>query len=582
MSNFVSNSDANALMSEIGKKKLTVTDIMPSAASAANEGIPYLYLGTTTQDFTNGSIYECQEVTPATDPKTYEWVEKYQSNVDLTYYKRIWGGTEAGWDQLTDEQKANYEYMFFDGDDNYYLPVVDAVTKDDMHPVTSNAVAEEVEDLDAEISDIVNVYGAKNLLPNLKAKQYANGIEFICNLDGSVTVNGTASANIGMNIVTRYKGLPSGKLIFSKGISNDDAQVYLNLYNGNTLVRQVTNLIGKTEYEFNNDYSGYDSVDVGVYVVSGKSLSSVTFYPMIRLASIKDDTFEPFAPTNFNTISSDTNAELGAHQYIDYDLDYLKLRNTSGTWDGNSYTINGVTFTVNDDLSISATGQATAQTEFCVHYPGALSGSILKKNTSYIASMCSKKGSETTFRMVVYGRNSGSHTTFDFVTNSCDGYKFDHSQDSYYFNFAIRIMNGHDPNGMTFYPLIRLATDPSTKFTPYAKTNKELTDVYGLFSRRFNVVIQNTFGTAVLPDDWKTGYRFIYVLINYGNMEYLLAPTVLPTESLAIGKEYAIAYNDGQTAVVVTFIIDSSNNVTLTKKKDPQSKLSGAWFCLMR
>lgn len=140
MSNYVSNENATALMSAIGKKKLTVTDVMPLAASAANEGIPYLYLGATTQDFTNGSIYECQEVTPATDPKTYEWVEKYQSNVDLSFYKRIWGGTEDGWNQLTDEQKANYEYTFFSGDSDYTLDVIDAVTNGDMRPVSSNAV----------------------------------------------------------------------------------------------------------------------------------------------------------------------------------------------------------------------------------------------------------------------------------------------------------------------------------------------------------------------------------------------------------------------------------------------------------
>ena len=151
MENFVSNSDANALMSEIGKKKLTVTDVMPLAASAANEGIPYLYLGATTQDFSNGSIYECQEVTPATDPKTYEWVEKYQSSVDLTYYKRIWGGTEDGWNQLTDEQKANYEYTFFNGDSDYTLDVVDAVTDGDMRPVTSNAVADQITALNDEL-----------------------------------------------------------------------------------------------------------------------------------------------------------------------------------------------------------------------------------------------------------------------------------------------------------------------------------------------------------------------------------------------------------------------------------------------
>ena len=118
MSNFVSNSDANALMSEIGKKKLTVTDVMPLAASAANEGIPYLYLGATTQDFTNGSIYECQEVTPATDPKTYEWVEKYQIPV-LTLWAdcplgtiNAFGGTTApeGWLLCQGQALSRTEY----------------------------------------------------------------------------------------------------------------------------------------------------------------------------------------------------------------------------------------------------------------------------------------------------------------------------------------------------------------------------------------------------------------------------------------------------------------------------------------
>ena len=139
MSNFVSNANATDLMEAIGTKKLTVTDVMPTA-SADNIGIPYLYLGATTQDYSNGSIYKCQEVTPATDPKTYEYVEIYVSNVDLSKYKRIWGGTEAAWDLLTDEEKSQYEYCFFDGDSADYFAVVDAVTDGDMHAVTSNAV----------------------------------------------------------------------------------------------------------------------------------------------------------------------------------------------------------------------------------------------------------------------------------------------------------------------------------------------------------------------------------------------------------------------------------------------------------
>ena len=147
MSNFVSNANATDLMEAIGTKKLTVTDVMPTA-SADNIGIPYLYLGATTQDYSNGSIYKCQEVTPATDPKTYEYVEIYVSNVDLSKYKRIWGGTEAAWDLLTDEEKSQYEYCFFDGDSADYFAVVDAVTDGDMHAVTSNAVYDEIYHID--------------------------------------------------------------------------------------------------------------------------------------------------------------------------------------------------------------------------------------------------------------------------------------------------------------------------------------------------------------------------------------------------------------------------------------------------
>ena len=414
MGNFVSNSDANALMSEIGKKKLTVTDVMPLAASAANEGIQYLYLGATTQDFNNGSIYESQEVTPATDPKTYEWVEKLQTQVDLSYYKRIWGGTEAGWELLTDEQKAQYEYTFFDGDSNDYFAVVDAVTDGDMHPVTSNAVAEEVEDLDAEIADVVNIYGAKNMLttPYYSADGLeSNGITYTVNSDGSVTANGTATANSTFYFFHNIKG---STCQFINGC------IFSKLTDG----------------------------------------SNNTFFMSINA------TLDPWTP-------------------------YCRIT------DEGEKVISGIP---NDDTLV-------------------------------------------------------------------DG--------------IIRIASGTTVTNKTFYPMIRKPGIIDDTYVPYAMTNKELTDAYGLISRRFNIVISNTFGSAQLPDDWKTGYRFIYVVMNYSNMTYLLQPTVLPTESLAIGKPYAISYYDGSKVYLVTFTVSSDNTVTLSKYQGGDL-LVGAWFCLIR
>ena len=45
-------------------------------ADATQEGKIFQYTGETDSNFTNGYFYECVEVLPATDPKTYEWKQK--------------------------------------------------------------------------------------------------------------------------------------------------------------------------------------------------------------------------------------------------------------------------------------------------------------------------------------------------------------------------------------------------------------------------------------------------------------------------------------------------------------------------
>ena len=63
----------NKIVTEALNKRLVITNVMPTAA-AAYEGMQRLYIGATNVTYTKGNIYECQEVTPATDPKTYHWV----------------------------------------------------------------------------------------------------------------------------------------------------------------------------------------------------------------------------------------------------------------------------------------------------------------------------------------------------------------------------------------------------------------------------------------------------------------------------------------------------------------------------
>lgn len=51
----------------------------------------------------------------------------------------------------------------------------------------------------------------------------------------------------------------------------------------------------------------------------------------------------------------------GAKNELLLTLDEFKSQNTSGTWSGDAYTINGITFTVNDDMTVTVNGTLTGE-----------------------------------------------------------------------------------------------------------------------------------------------------------------------------------------------------------------------------
>lgn len=126
-------------------KKLEKTNTMP-AASVDLLNTQLLFVGTTTSDYTKGTIYECQLV-PESDPATYHWVAISSAEIDLSLYKKIWGpGPKSEWDALSTAEKTQYDEAHFNDDEDPAYTVVDAVTKGNMHAVSSNAVAEAIED----------------------------------------------------------------------------------------------------------------------------------------------------------------------------------------------------------------------------------------------------------------------------------------------------------------------------------------------------------------------------------------------------------------------------------------------------
>ena len=114
---------------------------------------------------------------------------------------------------------------------------------------------------------------------------------------------------------------------------------------------------------------------------------------------------------------------------------------------------NGVTFTVNADKTVTLTNTATAE--------ALRINSFMLKAGSYIYTSDVTETFQT-YDSYISIRESGS-----VIARGITGYgSFTLTNDTE-LNYAIRVRNGVNPNGITFKPMIRLATDSDATFQPY-------------------------------------------------------------------------------------------------------------------
>ena len=142
-----------------------------------------------------------------------------------------------------------------------------------------------------------------------------------------------------------------------------------------------------------------------------------------------------------------------------YTLANLITSNTSGTWNSNVYTINGVEFTVYTDdggnvIAIKANGQNNGnQSLFILYF-------TLKDSNTYIVSGCPSGGASSTYEVYanlgngsVYDKGSGATTT---AVANYNGY------------ISIAIRAGYNAQNLMFYPMLRLSTETDDTFEPYS------------------------------------------------------------------------------------------------------------------
>ena len=229
----------------------------------------------------------------------------------------------------------------------------------------------------------------------------------------------------------------------------------------------------------------------------------------------------------------------GAKNLLPFTMENIKAINTNGTWNGNSYTYNGITYVVSEDGVIEVSGTNNSGTNSVFYLVITESGPQFNfKLGRYKLNGCPAGGSDPTYSWYVaktgqYNSDYGSGVTFE-VTSETDSYWS-----------LISVKTGTALEGTrTFKPMVWRASDTDNTFQPYAKSNKELTDdVSSLNSAIVNKENTPTVLTATLA----------------------AGATTLTFTDASIGNNSRIrAYSDPFVLGLITDMSQSGTTVTLT------------------
>ena len=184
-----------------------------------------------------------------------------------------------------------------------------------------------------------------------------------------------------------------------------------------------------------------------------------------------------------------------------FTLEGLKSTNTVGTWSGNTYSHKGVTFTVNDDGTITANGtvNTSGHANFEIAIPSDLYGDL-----KYNGARDGTTNKYDTF-MWDYQTNARCNQ-WDGVTSCLSGYA-DLEEvkiiQGHYTRFICRIFNGFTANNAKFYPMITDASEVNPTYEPYHASVEE-----SLEQKCDNSVIGTVEG-ANASKAWSVGEHFI-------------------------------------------------------------------------
>lgn len=155
-------------------------------------------------------------------------------------------------------------------------------------------ITDQIDAVNDALTNVQNVLGAKNLLPNNASSRVVNGVTFTVNNDGSVTAQGTATATAILNLDNTFVG-EVGKQYVMSGCPSGGFDIDNEYY---AISSYTSNVIDNRDHGDSIVIEGNGQAQITrilIYPSAGEV--NLTFKPMIRPVGT-DPTYVPYAKTN--------------------------------------------------------------------------------------------------------------------------------------------------------------------------------------------------------------------------------------------------------------------------------------------
>jgi len=297
----------------------------------------------------------------------------------------------------------------------------------------------------------------------------------------------------------------------------------------------------------------------------------------VTLVPVQSGSGDP-SPDNVRPISGHTQVKVGddGKNRLPLVLADIKALNTSGTWNGNVYTINGGTITIDTDvdgnaIDIKANGTFTARTILNITMP---TNNYHPTSGSYIINK-SYQNASTAIIIDAYNNNTWVQTLAR--SSSVDDVQFTLDYSGYdRLSIYLEILNGTSANNIILKPMIRLASDTDPTYVPY-KGYQVTVNLGGTYYGGTVDLVSGVFTVISTMDEytWGDGTNATSRGNNITSKKFALSQMALNKEQSNKGDFANVTKNQKyNTTGTLHFFIDSDSSAVMFLPTDTDNSQS--------